>query len=167
MPYAKLRSKILAARDYRQRALEQLTSTEPRTLVLLSLNLPGREKASSPFTQLFDWGAQQLEERIENLYPVTRHTDILGPWALYTSNLTAAAAKQIGCLIEESCAAARLLDIDIYDNTATAYHRQQLGQPPRCCFICPAPAVECIRLGRHSSEELQRYLDHLRNHLPA
>lgn len=167
MPYAKLRSEILAARDHRQRILEQLTSTGPRTLVLLSLNLPGREKTSSSFTQLFEWGAQQLRKRIENLDPVTRHTDILGPWALYTSSLTAATAKQIGCLIEESCAAARLLDIDIYDNNTTAYHRQQLGLPPRPCFICPAPAVECIRLGRHSSEELQRYLDRLCDHIPA
>jgi len=168
MPYAKLRNDILAARDRRQKDLEQLTSTGSRaTLVLLSLNLPGPQKAAASFWRLFDWGAQQLRCHIEDLEPVTRQTDVLGPWALYTSDLSAAAAKQVGCTIEESCAAARLLDIDVYDNNAVAYHRQQLGHPPRPCFVCPAAASECIRLGRHSFQELQRYLERLLNHLPA
>lgn len=167
MPYAKLRSDILAARDRRQGSLDRLSAGDSRTLVLLSLNLPGPNKTAPPFSQLFDWGEQQLRCRIEDLEEVTRHTDILGPWALYTSSLSAAAAKQIGCIIETSCAAARLLDIDIYDNNATAYHRHQLGHPPRPCFICPAPAAECIRLGRHSPLELQHYLDQLLNQLPA
>ncbi len=167
MPSAKLRSDILAARDERQRALEQLAADDSRTLVLLSLNLPGRDKPATSFRPLFFWGEQQLKYHIENLEPVTRQTDVLGPWALYTASLTAAAAKQIGCMIEESCAAARLLDIDVYDNNAVPYHRQQLGHPPRSCFLCPAPATECIRLGRHSSQELQRYLERLLDQLPA
>ncbi|MBD1401041.1 citrate lyase holo-[acyl-carrier protein] synthase [Pelovirga terrestris] len=167
MLYAKLRSDILAARDERQRALEQRTAGDSRTLVLLSLNLPGRDKQETGFDPLITWGEQQLKYYIEDLEPITRHTDVLGPWALYAGNLPAVAAKQIGCMIEESCAAARLLDIDIYDNNAVPYHRQQLGHPPRSCFLCPAPATECIRLGRHSSQELQRYLERLRDHLPT
>ncbi len=167
MLYAKLRSDILAARDIRQSVLDQLTSTDPRTLVLLSLNLPGPEKTAAPFSRLFDWGEEQLRCHIEDLEAVTRQTDILGPWALYTSSLPAAAAKQIGCMIEEDCAAARLLDIDIYDNNAAAYHRQQLGLPLRPCFVCPAPAAECIRLGRHSFHEIQSYLDRLLDCLPT
>lgn len=167
MPYAKLKNEILAARDRRQRALDHLTRANSRTLVQLSLNLPGPEKTVAPFLRLFDWGEQQLKCRIEDLAPVTRQTDILGPWALYSSCLPAAAAKQLGCTIEESCAAARLLDIDIYAANGTAYHRQQLGHPPRPCFICPAPAAECIRLSRHSSRDLQHYLDRLRDHLPT
>ncbi|MFO7812876.1 MAG: citrate lyase holo-[acyl-carrier protein] synthase [Pelovirga sp.] len=167
MPYAKLRSDILAARDERQRALEQLAGGDCRTLILLSLNLPGRDKPITSFSPLFSWGEQQLKYHIEDLEPVTRQTDILGPWALYAGSLTAAAAKQIGCMIEESCAAARLLDIDVYNNNAAPYHRQQLGLPPRPCFVCAAPATECIRLGRHSSQELQRYLECLLDHLPA
>jgi len=167
MPYAKLRSDILTARDKRQDSLDQLAASDSRTLLLLSLNLPGPEKTAASFSRLFDWGEQQLKGRIEDLEAVTRQTDILGPWALYATSLTAAAAKQIGCIIEESCASARLLDIDIYDNNSTAYHRQQLGLPPRPCFVCPAPAAECIRLGRHSPRELQRYLEQLLNQLPA
>lgn len=167
MPSAKLRSDILAARDERQRVLEQLAAGDSRTLVLLSLNLPGRDKPATSFSPLFAWGEQQLQDHIEDLEPVTRQTDVLGPWALYAGSLTAAAAKQIGCMIEASCAAARLLDIDVYDNNTVPYHRQQLGHPPRSCFLCSAPATECIRLGRHSSQELQRYLERLLDQLPT
>jgi holo-ACP synthase CitX len=167
MPYAKLRSDILAARDLRQDSLVQLAAADSRTLILMSLNIPGRDKITIRFRPLFDWGEQQLRSRIEDLEPIIRLTDVLGPWALYASSLTAAAAKHIGCMIEESCAAARLLDIDIYDSNAAAYHRQQLGHAPRPCFVCPAPATECIRLGRHSPKELQRYLDRLLDHLPT
>lgn len=167
MLYAKLKNEILAARDRRQRSLDQLTRGNSRTLLQLSLNIPGPGKTAAPFMRLFDWGEEQLMCRIEDLEAVTRQTDMLGPWALYTSSLTAAATKQIGCLIEEDCAAARLLDIDVYAANGTAYHRQQLGHPPRPCFICPAPAAECIRLNRHSSRDLQHYLDHLRDQLPT
>jgi holo-ACP synthase CitX len=167
MPSAKLRSDILAARDERQRALEKQAAGDSRTLLLLSLNLPGRDKPVSSFNPLFAWREQQLKDYIEDLEAITRQTDVLGPWALYAGGMTAATAKQIGCMIEASCTAARLLDIDVYDNNAVPYHRQQLGHPPRSCFLCPAPATECIRLGRHSSQELQRYLERLLDHLPA
>jgi len=167
MLYAKLRNEILTARDRRQRTLDQLVTGDSRTLVMLSLNLPGPDKSTPPLRRLFDWAEQQLKCRIEDLEAVSRRMDILGSWALYTSGLTAPAAKQIGCMIEESCPAARLLDIDVYADNGTAYHRHQLGHPPRPCFICPAPATECIRIGRHSAKELRHYLDHLCDHLPA
>lgn len=168
MPFAKLKSDILATREQRQHCLDKrIAAASGQTLLMLSLNIPGSRKCSEKLEQLFAWGEGQLGIVIANLRVLERQKDILGPWALYATNLNPLTAKEMGCMIEEQLPAARLLDIDIYDPSGAPCRRELVHRPPRTCFICPAPATECIRLGRHSPCELQQCLDELLSHIPS
>ena len=42
----------------------------------------------------------------------------------------------------------------MYDPAGRQLDRAALGLAPRACLLCPAPAVECIRLGRHPLPEV-------------
>lgn len=78
--------------------------------------------------------------------------DLLGPFSLLNAEVEPEAAKAWGIRLEGEEPFARLLDLDLYDRQGSPLDRASLGFPQRPCLICPEPARECIRLGRHPLE---------------
>lgn len=161
MPYAKLKAELLAARELRDAALRHALSTNCQTVLQLSLNLPGPEKSPPGTNELFRWGESQLRDRIPSLQKLAENDDGLGPWAIYTLEGLSSDIKKQALLVEEDEPAGRLLDIDVYDPKGIIYDRARLGLQQRPCLICEEAARDCIRLQRHSTEQLKAKTDEL------
>ncbi len=86
--------------------------------------------------------------------PVADGTDALGPWAVLASSFAPAVTKRAAIDLEATLPAGRLLDLDVYDSSGAQIDRASLGVPARTCLVCARPAVECIRVGRHSAGEV-------------
>jgi holo-ACP synthase len=154
MPFAALRIELLAARDRRQRALQQVLALGWPATVTLALNIPGADKLPAGSRGLFDWARRTLDRRLPGAREAILRLDELGLFALFTTGREATAAKYQCVAIESGPEFARLVDIDVYDRRGRQIARSALGLPQRTCLLCARPAVECIRLGVHPPEDL-------------
>ena len=153
MPCEEFRARFLAARDARQEVLERELGGG-RTLVALSLGVPGPDKSPPGARALFAWACQASAEAFPDARLLARREDALGPFALWAVTIEARSAKLRCVALESSRPAARLVDLDVYARDGAACDRAALGLPPRACLCCGEPARECIRLGRHPFPEL-------------
>ena len=157
----KLKFELLAAREQREQQRVSYSEDVPQTLLQVSLNLPGADKSASAGSALVRWSLRQLHAQLTASELLCQGEDLLGPWALLSTALPAPAAKQAAIEVETQQSAARLLDIDVFSAQGEAISRRELGLPARQCFFCSAPAVDCIRLQRHSYAELKERVDDL------
>jgi holo-ACP synthase len=161
MSYAGLRSSILAARERRQELLEERISGGYAATVFLSLNIPGPEKNPPGASALFSRALSSILAKFPDADNPLRSSDPLGPHAFISLNREAKEVKRLCILLETANPLARLIDIDVYCADGRPVDRAALGMPPRPCFICPLPAVECIRLKRHPYREVIGKTDEL------
>jgi holo-ACP synthase len=154
----------LEARDARQALVEAHRPRAGAAVVAVSLNVPGPDRAPPGALDLFAWGLARLAATFPGARGVHQGRDALGPFALIAVDDDPAGVKR-GCVALETAApSARLLDLDVYRADGQQVGRGALGLPPRPCLLCEAPAVECIRLGRHP---LPAVLDRVRGLLAA
>lgn len=149
-----LRRALLLARDGRQERLDGLLAAPGPPLVMVSLAIPGPEKCPPGSAPLLDWALARIPVVLPGARGRGRGDDALGPFAFFAVPLDPEDAKLRCALLEASRPAARLLDLDVYSPTRGAIDRASLRLPPRRCLCCPAPARECIRLGRHGPAAL-------------
>lgn len=145
---------LLAARDARQALLEAARPAGGEVLVAVALNVAGPEKEPPGALELQAWALAQLVGALPGARPVHSGGDAMGPFALLAVPGDPAAVKRACIGVEERRPAARLVDLDVYDQAGRPVDRAALGLAPRGCLLCPAPAVECIRLGRHPLPEV-------------
>jgi holo-ACP synthase CitX len=147
-----LRRALLEAREARQAAIARACSGA-RSVIVVSLNIPGAEKRPPGASRLARTAGERLGGEIA-ARAVFDGIDALGPWAILASPLEPAAAKRAAIEVETSLPAGRLLDLDVYDSAGCQIDRASIGLPARCCLVCTSPAVDCIRVRRHSTEEV-------------
>jgi holo-ACP synthase len=161
MWYAKLKTDLLAARDGRQQALEQVLARGQEATLFLSLAIPGGNKRPPGTQRLFHWARQSLVAAYPQLLELRTGGDALGPYAILAGPVDPYQLKR-GCVeLEGSFATSRLLDADVYTANGVAVDREALQLGQRSCLICEAPAKECILLARHPYAELVRKTDEL------
>jgi holo-ACP synthase CitX len=153
MPYEESKGRLLAARDARQAALARHRGAG-RTLVALSLAIPGADKQPPGAGALFAWAAAEVGRAFPGARLLDTSEDALGPFALWAAPGAAADAKAGCTAIEASRPAARLVDLDVYSPEGASIDRASLHLPPRACLCCDEPARECILLARHGFPEL-------------
>ncbi|SHJ05659.1 holo-ACP synthase [Malonomonas rubra DSM 5091] len=161
MPYEKLRLELLQARQQREERRLQTCQHIDRTLIQLSLNIPGPDKVPPGAERLFGWGLRQVLELLPLVESCSHGHDKLGPWALLGTGQNASQMKRQAVALEKATAAGRLLDIDVYDHRGRQLGRRELGLPARSCLICDCPAVDCMREQRHSEKQLKVKIDEL------
>ena len=152
-PYEESRRSILASRDARQAVLDRHRGAG-RTLVALSLAVPGVAKAPPGAGSLFAWGAREIARAFPGAERLDTRVDALGPFALWSTPTWPDAAKARCVALEASRPAARLLDLDVYSPEGAPVDRASLLLLPRPCLCCDQPARECILLGAHGFPEL-------------
>jgi len=130
----------------------------PGTVVTLSLNIPGPDKNLPGCETLFARAsaalARALGEALVRGDGVSNAAGILGPFGIWSAGLDPRAVKCAAVAVEHGAAGGRLLDVDVYDATGRQVDRASLNLAPRACLVCPAPAHECARLGRHTSAQI-------------
>ena len=85
---------------------------------------------------------------------VEQSFDALGPYAIIALMTDPQTAKQRCIGLETAQPAARLIDLDVYSAAGVQIDRASLGFAARPCLVCHCPAVDCIRLKRHSLDEV-------------
>jgi len=156
MSLEKSRNELLAARDRRHAAFRDALGWGWRSTLFLSLAIPGAEKAPPGALRLFAWARMEAAAICREWAELREGFDQLGPFAILGSNLEPRELKAACVGLESVAPYARLIDADVYDPQGNAVDRAALRLPPRFCLVCPAPAVECIRLGRHDGGDLSR-----------
>lgn len=153
MDLEELRRRLLEARDTRA-ALLASRRVRPSATVFLSLNVPGPDKNAPRLDRVFAWARAAVRREWPAAPLLFEGRDALGPYAAFGVPAAAAAVKGACVRLEESLPFGRLLDLDVFTGDATPVGRASLGQPPRRCLVCEAPAVDCMREHRHPPDEL-------------
>ncbi len=162
MSYAKLKSDLLETRESRQRSFDRFYGEGAwPTLVTLSLNIPGVDKEPAGCAGLWQSACDRLIPCLSPGQVLSETRDLLGPWLIAGCRVPAARVKRWCLEFETDSPAGRLLDIDVYGFAGRPLDRSALGLPQRTCLLCSAPGRECMRLGRHTSGELQAKVNEL------
>jgi triphosphoribosyl-dephospho-CoA synthase len=156
-----LKRALLAAREARQRDLEDWRARRPgQVLLSAGLNLPGARKLRPGSAHLLAGAVRELGAAVP-LEPLASGRDLLGPWHLAAVHAPAVEAKRAAMAVETAQPCGRLLDLDLYAAGGRQVGRAELGAPPRTCLVCPDPAGVCAALGRHSADQVLERVDAL------
>ena len=154
---------VLAAREQRAGRQAALIDQYGAELVCFSMNIAGPEKR----TALIDRGFLEGKSRIEAVLQANaieimarEQLDVAaGQTQFWCVRADAVWLKMQMAALEQMDPLARLFDIDVIAPSGLKISRQQVGLPPRICFLCQRPAHECGRSRRHTVEQLQTYTD--------
>ena len=147
------RDRVLASRDDRRATIDRHRG-RGRTLVVLSLAVPGPKSAPPGAGALFAWAAREVGRAFPGAKRLDLRVDALGPFALWSTRVWPDAAKARCVALEASQPAARLVDLDVYSPGGEAVDRASLLLQPRPCLCCGEPARECLLAGAHPLAEL-------------
>ena len=165
-------SELLLARDARAgRQFVYLRENPGKTLVCLTVNLPGSVKRDARSLLIADAGVQAVRTALQ---PVSEELFDL-PTGFEGYFLVVGEPEQVKrtcCEVEDSHPLGRLLDLDVLiagDPVPMPLSRSLLGMEERRCLLCGRPARECIRARTHDRAalymEISRLLDDFANNL--
>ncbi len=148
-----LQRDLLDARDKRESLINDHINKGFNSTIVLSLNIAGKNKKPDGSYQLFNWALSEVT-KVLNDKKVFVKEDSAGFFAIFTSDKYPIDIKKELVKIEESTISARLLDLDVYDNTGVQIGRSKIGKNERACIICGEEAKVCIRTKRHETSSL-------------
>jgi holo-ACP synthase CitX len=151
----------LEARDRRQDTLDKLLSNGYPVVLSFTLNIPGSRKTPPGVFGLYNRGLSELYNIFPKIRILVQGSDLLGPYTFFMLEADPVEVKKQCVVLESGEPSARLIDLDVYDSQGHQLDRASLGLPARTCLVCHHPAVECIRLKRHSLEEVIAKTDEL------
>ena len=155
-------AQLLESRDRRAAHQRELLRSFPScTIVCLTVQTPGPEKRTPESlivggaglaAVLDSFGSDLLSAQVRDLDT--------GYEAYFALPLDALQVKRICCDIEDTHPLGRLMDIDVIPASCADAQslrplgREDIGLQPCSCFLCDAPARECMRSRTHSYEEI-------------
>ncbi len=149
---------MLNAREMRSVLQKHLLQQYRKTLICLTLNIPGPVKLLPGVPEAFAEGCRRIEETLqEHLILISNFRTVkekTGYEAFYSVDASPEYVKELMIILEDQDALGRLFDIDVLNVEGVKISREELGQPPRRCLICEEPAHACSRSRRHTVEEL-------------
>ncbi len=146
---------ILHAREERVNRQLKLMKTYKKPLLVHRVNMPGAEKNTALSQGIFNTLEAILESCFEDeLLYKTMLSSAEGPVMLRVMDIPSRTLKDIAMTIENQHPLGRYVDLDVYDDDEEAISRRAMGKKARPCYICGAPAHECVRTERHSLSEL-------------
>ncbi len=138
---------VLSDREKRWQLRTELA--QKKTVVSVTLRLPHALRLGYP---------DILEKALCSLRDVglvlkTPLKDADGFATIFESEEPAERVKRNTVILEDKLPIGRFLDIDVSDSTGVK-SRQEFGLPARRCLVCGNPAWDCIKSGRHSTDEI-------------
>lgn len=83
-----------------------------------------------------------------------------GPNSIMLINESAESLKKTAVFIQDNHILGRVMHISVYNNeTGIPVTREEIGLPKRKCILCEDFAENCIKLNRHSREEIIREIN--------
>ena len=107
---------MMTAREARYMMQQTLLSRYPGSvLVCLTMNIAGPVKNTALIRRVFEWGKGQIAAvlRAHRVVFDAAISEKTGPEAVFAVMADALEVKRRLCMLEDGCAAGRLLDIDV------------------------------------------------------
>ncbi len=151
-------AQILDAREERWHSLLKAQAAHPKTLLSLTLNIPGPIKQFPLAENTFDEGMASIQEilRLHQCEPllVKSFPEETGSWGYILTDADPVDCKRWTTKLEETHPLGRIWDIDVLRANGEKISRQAIGYPARACLLCGRPAFLCGRSRAHNPEEL-------------
>jgi len=155
--------KILSAKEERAKMRQAIANNNLASLSL-SLNIPSYPKSTKEINNFFLLIKTEINDYllahrvIYNTQAEITLTDSAGDFcisSLSSNTKDIAFVKNLCENFEENHPLGRIIDIDIVD---TSGHPVSSGKLKKC-FLCNAPAIECMHKGTHTKQELRSFID--------
>lgn len=154
---------LLDARDNRRaRQLELIGKYPGRTLVVLTVNIPGSEKRTDDSLIVGREGVKAIEQSYDVQCELVLDLNT-GFEAYLLTPLSGQEAKTLAMGIESNHPLGRLMDIDVFNPDGTPISRSDCSEGSRGCLICGNDARICMRTFAHSQTELHNKIHSLVN----
>ena len=128
-------------------------------LICLTMNIPGPRKVSPLIHIAFEEGKHLIAATLEQAVLVEEVIQKTGLEAYYLIDGNHAEIKRTLCMLEDHGPLGRLFDIDLLAANGEKISREELGFPPRRCFMCEQPAFACARSRTHSVAEMNQKIE--------
>lgn len=151
-------AELLDAKEKRSKTQRRLLKTFGKTLVCLLVNYVGEVKADKNTKIIFEEGFSAIKNLIEPIY-VAQNFFATGEEGFFVTDLDAKKAKRLLCDLEQTHILGRLFDVDVFDADGVQIGREELGLPPRKCFVCERVARECYVARRHDKAQLKEFTE--------
>jgi holo-ACP synthase len=157
---------MMMARDARSQHQQDLLAKYPdKTLITITMNIPGPVKNSEGISRVFEQGYQKVLETVTPIFneendPATK----TGREGYVIVESTPKEAKYAMLDVEHQTPLRSLYDLDVVylkDGKLRQVSRTQLGFPGRKCFICGNLAKVCARNRVHTIEEMQEKIERM------
>lgn len=157
---------VLNFRDQKAQIQRQLLDSDHDGLVLsFGLNIPGEEKTSPVFWEVFQEGRSCIERFLETDDVVIKkkvQLEEAGGYAvIYLLSADPYLIKQSAVRLEEEHLLGRLFDVDIVLQDGSMITRSEVGAKPRACLICGQDAKACARSRKHEVSELKKIIERM------
>lgn len=151
---------VLLFRDRKAEIQRQfLLSVQNGIVLSYGLNIPGEEKTSPTYREIFHEGRDCIERFLEvDGIVIKKKTELEetgGYAAIYLMTADPYLLKQRAATLEEEHLLGRLFDIDIVLSDGRMITRSEIGAEPRSCFVCGQNAKVCARSRKHGVNELK------------
>lgn len=154
-------AQMLAARDDRYRKQQALLKSDPEAVVVVgTVVTPGNRKRTHESLIAGQAMKDAICDALGSHVASVEALDLPTGYEVYVRlrGLTPAQAKHRTCAAEEYHPLGRLFDIDVLDAGGRPISRQSIGLEPRTCLLCGDDARVCMRLGRHSYDDLTEHI---------
>ncbi len=144
---------ILSDREKRAERIRCLAETG-QTVLSIKANLPTGFKNSFEACFLLSVFFREVKTKLAFTAEYRYESDD-GAYGLLLTNENGLSVKNACIELERTHPLGRLIDLDVTDKH-TDFSRSKMNLPLRQCLLCDAPAVVCMRLQKHTSEEVFR-----------
>ena len=151
---------LLAAREERLAFQSGLLVEFNSALVVGRVNYPGLRKTNAMTLAMIE----DLNELLRQSFAAKVQKSLIrqgaeGPIVYLSVNDEAQTVKEFTVKLEMDHPLGRCWDLDVYDSQGRSLSREDLGYPPRTCFLCDNPAHVCVRSQRHSFAEVVGFIE--------
>jgi holo-ACP synthase CitX len=143
---------LIESRDNRQARQREFIKKYNKTLVCLTIVMPGAIKRNTSSIFLFQEAINIIKEKLKEDIITFHEYDLkTGQEAIFTVRTDTLETKKITCEIEDEHPLGRLFDIDVIGTDGIPLSRKN----PRKCLLCDNDARICMRSGQHTPLDIQ------------
>lgn len=150
---------LLLERENRMEIQQMLINKFNMPLLVIKANYPGLNKQNDITNNIVQGIDSIISDILEYKikYKLIRFT-AEGPVVIMIIDMEPRKLKKITIEIEEKHILGRIADIDVYDRNNNAISRRLLGYDMRKCYLCDEYAHVCVRMQKHSINEIIEYI---------
>ena len=147
-------NKILDAREKRAKhILELMKEFKHKTIVIMKANVPGVNKNPRNMGFICRYFSELIDTTFgEKIIDYKKIKSLDGDYMFFIINDSGNVVKEKTILIEEKNSLGRLIDIDVFNETAIT--REDVQCETRKCLICDNYAHLCSRSKEHDEPEV-------------